>query len=154
MPGVDLRQSYGCAGCAQVDRPEKPLDTLHHCDVGAVVGSESQDLVGPGARHGVGLDITATEAVDSLFRVTDQHHRGAAVEACLKELPLLRVGVLELVHQDHPEPAAQQLSGGRPGVRVGERRRQPPDHVVVAQDAQQPLAAVDLRPDGGGESDP
>ena len=98
--------------------------------VGALAGAE------------VGDDVAAAERVDGLLRVADQHQRGLADEGALDDLPLDRVGVLELVdHHDRPAPAHPVAGGCVVGL---ERDGQPAEQVVEAQDAEQALAPLEL----------
>ena len=65
----------------------------------------------------VGVDVGAAERVDRLLGVGDQHQRRAGLgERAAHDLPLDRIGVLELVDQ-HDLVARAQLrgGGGRPG---------------------------------------
>ena len=51
----------------------------------------------------VGDDVAAAERVDGLLGIADQDHRRVAAERPVDDLPLHRVGVLELVdHHDRP----------------------------------------------------
>ena len=65
----------------------------------------------------VGAEIGVAEAVDRLLGVADQgDHRIRIHEGASQDVPLVRVGVLELVHQHDGEAAAQlrtHLLGGR-----------------------------------------
>ena len=110
--------------------------------VAAVVGVEGEQRVGPVAGPQVGDDVAAAEGVDRLLGVADQHQRHPADERALDHLPLHRVGVLELVdHDDRPAPA-HPVAGRRV---VGlERDREPGQQVVEAEDAEQPLAPLEL----------
>ena len=77
----------------------------------------------------VGDDVAAAEGVDRLLGVADQHHRGVAREGAVEDLPLHRVGVLELVDQHdlpplpHPRrgPARRRPRARRPAGRAGRR---------------------------------
>jgi hypothetical protein len=78
----------------------------------------------------VGVHIGAAEGIDRLFGVADQHQPGATstgtavidgradTEGLFYDLPLDRVGVLELVDQDNRVAPAQPGAGGRapPGI--------------------------------------
>ena len=90
----------------------------------------------------IGDDVAAAERVDRLLRIADQDQRGAAAERAVDHLPLHGVGVLELVdHHDRPPLMHPQL---RRRVVGCERVGQPGEQVVVAQDAEPPLAGVHL----------
>ena len=99
----------------------------------------------------VGDDVTAAEGVDRLLGVTDQHHRGGLGEGPLEDLPLHRVGVLELVDQHELPPVLHPPPRGRRGVlqRVGELAEQ----VVVAEHAEASLAPLHLLEHLGREAD-
>ena len=56
-----------------------------------------------------------------------------AVERALEDLPLHRVGVLELVDEHHPVTSAQPRRSTRPGDGVGQRVANPHQQVVVVQ---------------------
>ncbi len=58
-------------------------------------------------------DVGAAEGVDRLLRVADQHQRGVAVEGEPQDVPLHRVGVLELVDQ-HDAVAGSRSRGAAP----------------------------------------
>ena len=50
----------------------------------------------------VGVDVGAPEGVDGLLGIADQHQGGAALaEGHAHDVPLDRIGVLELVDQGH-----------------------------------------------------
>ena len=70
----------------------------------------------------VGDDVAATEGVDGLLRVADQHHRGVAGEGPVEHLPLHGVGVLELVDQHDLPALPHPLPGRRVVVRRARRR--------------------------------
>ena len=63
----------------------------------------------------VGVDVGAAEGVDRLLGVADQDERRLAVaEGALDDLPLDRVGVLELVDQDDPVALPQLATASAP----------------------------------------
>ena len=63
-------------------------------------------------------------------------------EGSVEDLPLHGVGVLELVNQHDPPPAAHPVAGR--GIVALEGVGQPAQQVVVAEDPEPALAAVDL----------
>ena len=74
------------------------------------------------------------------------------MEGALEDLPLDRVGVLELVDQGDLPPSPHAGARVRPGVVEGVG--QLAEQVVVAEHAQAALAALDLGEDVGGEPHP
>ena len=124
-------------GAAQ--HAEQPLDQGR---VAAVVGVEGEQGLRAVPGPEVGDDVAAAEGVDRLLGVADQHQRHAAGEGALDDLPLDRVGVLELVdHDDRPAPA-HPVAGRR--VLGLEGDGEPGQQVVEAEDPQQPLAPLEL----------
>ena len=101
----------------------------------------------PAASRGVEVadDVGAAEGVDRLLRVADQDERRVAVEGGAQDVPLHRVGVLELVDEHHPVARPQPLAGGRARPRVGERGVQPGEHVVVGEEAPRAACAAPPR---------
>ena len=103
----------------------------HQGGVAAVVGVEGEQGVGPVAGPEVGDHVAAAEGVDRLLGVADQHQRHLPGEGALDDLPLHRVGVLELVDHDdrpaptHPHPCRGVVEPrGRPRAgRAGRRSR-------------------------------
>ena len=94
----------------------------------------------------VGVDVGAPEGVDGLLGVADEDERGgAAAEAELEDVPLDRVGVLELVDQGHLVAAPQRPDPGAVH-RVLQGVAQTDEEVVVGEDAGQALAPLDLLP--------
>ena len=70
------------------------------------------------------MDVGAAEGVDRLLGVADEHEGGAvAAEGGPHDVPLDRVGVLELVDERDLVAAAQALAGDRAAVGVGQRVR-------------------------------
>ena len=131
---------------------EQHLHGVEQRLVGAPV--DAQRLPGRRGLGGgqVGDDVAAAERVDRLLRVADQHHRGLPAEGAVEDLPLHRVGVLELVDQRDLPPVSHPGAGrGRVfGQHVGELAQQ----VVVAQHPQSALAARDLVEHVLGEAHP
>ena len=106
-------------------------------------------FVSPDAAFGlqVGVDVGAAEGVDGLFRVADQDERDpAAREGALQDLPLDRVGVLELVDQHDPVAPLEPLDRLRTAL-ARQLVPQPRQQVVVGDDRRRALAPVQLGPD-------
>ena len=85
----------------------------------------------PGGRY----DVGTPEGVDGLLGVPDQHQGRPAVgpvEQGREDLPLDRVGVLELIDQRHPE-AAPEGRHGAVATRAAQRVTQLGEHVVEAE---------------------
>ncbi len=120
--------------------------------VGAVVDPEGLGRARRLGRPEVGHDVAAAEGVDGLLGVADEHHGRRPGERPVEDLPLHRVGVLELVDQ-HDLPAVPHPGAGR-GVLVGQRVGELHQQVVVAQHAQSSLAGVDLGEHVEGELHP
>ena len=89
--------------------------------VAAPVLRERRAVIGRLAGREVGVHVRAAEGVDGLLRIADQDERRVAVEREPQDVPLHRVGVLELVDEHDPVAAAQPRRGGRAGLRIGER---------------------------------
>ena len=100
----------------------------------------------------VRVDVRSPEGVDRLLGVTDQHEgRTALTEGAVHDVPLHRVGVLELV-DEHDVVALAQAGAGSPSpFRVEERVPQPQQDVVVREDLQVPFPARHLLAHGVGE---
>ena len=139
-------------GVAELGAAQHHLQAVDQRRVAAPVGAEGVLVAGGLGRLQVGDDVAAAERVDGLLRVADQDQRGVAAERAVDHLPLHRVGVLELVdHDDRPALVHPRRGGGVVGVqRVGE----PAQQVVVAEDAQPPLAAFQLGQNVFREVDP
>ncbi len=123
----------------------------------ALVAAPVDGQRGPGAGHlgggQVGVDVGAPEGVDGLLGVADEDEGGvAAAEAEAEDVPLDRVGVLELVDQHHPVAAPQP--GPHPGAVDGivERVLQADEQVVVGEDAGVALAPFHLLAHGLGQA--
>ena len=99
----------------------------------------------------IGVDVPAAEGIDGLPGIADEHHRRVAVEGPLEDLPLNRVGVLELIDQDDVPSCAHACAGRRAGGVEG--RSQISEEIVIAEHAQPALAGIELRPDGPSEGD-
>ena len=134
---------------AQCRPVREHLQRVDQGRVAAPVAGERAAAVGGAYGVEVAEHVTASERVDRLLRVADQDQVGVPGERPVEHLPLHRVGVLELVDQDHlpalPHPLAGRGVGRLEGV--GEAAEQ----VVEAEDAEPLLAPVDLCPHVGGE---
>ena len=108
----------------------------------------------------VGVDVGAAEGVDRLLGVADQHEgalRRPAVldvlgERAPDDVPLDRVGVLELVDQGDPVALAQFGDSERAGRGIGERGVEAREEVVEGEDPEQPLAPLELVARDAGQS--
>jgi hypothetical protein len=99
-------------GAAQHDL--KPVDERA---VAAPVGAEGLLVARRLRGLQIGDDVAAAERIDGLLGVADQNQRGALGERAVDDLPLHRVGVLELVdHHDRPTAMHADLSGRVVGV--------------------------------------
>ena len=132
--------------------PEHGLERGEQVGVAAPVDRER--LLGQRGVGGVevGDHVAAPEGVDRLLGVADQDHRRVAPERPVEDLPLHGVGVLELVDQHDPPALAHPRPGG--GVVVEEGVGELAEQVVVGEDPQLPLAALELGTDRLGERDP
>ena len=142
MAGGDRR--HGDA-LAEGDVVEQGVDPGHHRRVRPVVDLQRELLVRGRHRLAIGRDVGAAETVDRLLGVTDQDQRAVAVEGALQDLPLHRVGVLELVDQHHLAAPAQPLDRSRCGG-VTQRVPQPQQLVVEGEQAQPSLPGGELVP--------
>ncbi len=136
---------------AEPGADEQLLAGVEQGGVAAPVDAEALAPVGGAGRLEVRRDVAAAEGVDGLLGVTDQHHRGDAAERPVEDLPLHRVGVLELVDQHHA-PALLHAGARRRVLGLqcpGELEQQ----VVVGQDPEPTLAQVELLADLLGEAD-
>ena len=81
--------------------------------VGAAVLAQRGSRPGNLGRLEVRVHVGAAERVDRLLGVGDEHERDAPFrERAIEDLPLDRVGVLELVDEHDVEPGAQACAGG------------------------------------------
>ena len=105
----------------------------------------------------VGIDVGASEGVDGLLRIADQHQGGLAVaEGPTHHLPLHRVGVLELVDENDPVPIAEQPAGLLTPLADRRGCLQADEEVVVGQQvavrpAGEPPPCGRPRPGGAGD---
>ncbi len=137
---------------AELGPREQPLRLGEQRRVTAPVDREGL-LRGRGLRRlEVRRDIAAAERVDRLLRVADQHHRGVTGERPVEDLPLHRVGVLELVDEHDPPPLPHP--GPRRSIVLRERRGELAQQVVVGQHPEPALASLHLLAHRVGERDP
>ncbi len=116
---------------------------------------DAQGGPGPGlaGRLQVGVDVGAAEGVDGLLGVADEHEGGVAVaEDPAHDLPLDRVGVLELVDQGDLVALAQPVAGGGAPFVVGQGVAQPGEEIVVGEHRSPALAPLDLVAHGAGQA--
>ena len=76
----------------------------------------------------------------------------AVTKGLSHNVPLERVGVLELVDQHHPVPFAEPLAGDWPPFAVFESVRQADQEVVVSEEVGVEQAAPDFRTSGGAQT--
>ena len=120
--------------------------------VTAPVDAQGLLLAGGRGRAEVGDDVTPAEGIDRLLRIADQYECRYPAESPLENLPLHRVGVLELIdHHDGPPPAHSE---SRRRVVTLEGAGQSAQQVVVADDAAAALADFQFGQNGFGEIDP
>ena len=97
-------------------------------------------VVAPLGRVEVGVHVGAAERVDRLLRIADQHERrGAVAERRADDVPLHRVGVLELVDHHDPEALPQPCRRPPAADRVAQRACEPGEQVVVGEDRRRRL---------------
>ncbi len=120
-----------------VERGEQP-------GVAAPVVRQLAAAVGVGDRVEVAEHLRAAEGVDGLLRVADQHQGPVTVEGQPQDVPLQRVGVLELVDQGHPVAVADPLPGAFAVLGIGEHGVQQDQQVVEVAQPCQPGAAFGL----------
>ena len=137
---------------AELGALEHGLDRVEQRPVGAPV--DAQGLRGGRGLGGleVGDDVATAEGVDGLLGVADQHHRGGLGEGAPEDLPLHRVGVLELVDEHELPPVLHPPP--RRGRGVLEGVGQLAEQVVVAEDAESALAPLHLLEHVGREAHP
>ena len=130
---------------------EQVPQRLQQRRVAAPVGAERRAVAaGPGGPQ-VGDHVGAAERVDRLLGVADQHQRAVTVERALEDLPLHRVGVLELVDHHHPVAAAHPGPRRRAGRGVDQRVAQVHEQVVVVHQPPAALAVLHLAAGGLGQ---
>ena len=139
---VGLNLVHDDLGTAELGAAEHHLQPFDQSGIAAPVGAEGL-LVARGLRGAqVGVDIAAAEPVDGLFGVTDEHQRGLSGEGPFQDLPLHRVGVLELVDHHH-RPALRHLYPCR-GIGVVEGIGQPGQQIVITENAVSALPDLQL----------
>ena len=125
-------------GIAELGAAQHHLQPVEQRRIAAPVGGQGLLIAGRLGRLQIRHDVAAAERVDGLLRVADEDHRGTPAECAVDHLPLDSVGVLELVdHDDRPALVHAYLGGGVVGVQRGSQSAQ---QVVVAEDAESPLA--------------
>jgi hypothetical protein len=131
-------------GAAEGGSVEQHVQRRQHRVVGAPVGEQRPSRCRRSVldRPEVGVHIGTTERVDGLLGVPHQDQCRPAVrpvEQGREDLPLDRVGVLELIDQCHPEAAPE---GGHRALaaRAAERVAQLGEHVVEAERPALPAA--------------
>ena len=123
---------------------EQRVEGVEQRLVAAPVDAQSGVRVRGGGGHEVGVDVGAAEGVDRLLGIGDQHQRHPfGGERAVEDLPLNRVGVLELVDEDHVVARTQALPRRRP-VRTVEDLVQPRQQIVVGHDRELALALLEL----------
>jgi hypothetical protein len=137
---------------AELSSAGEDLQRLDERCVGPVVDRQRPCLARGAGGLQVGDHVAATEGVDGLLRVADEHERGVTGEGAVEDVPLDRVGVLELIDQ-HDAPALAHPVAGRRVV-VAEGGGEAAEQVVVREDAEPLLATLELEPHVLGEPDP
>ena len=139
---------------AELRATPENVQPSHQGVVAAPVGAQRPDLIRLPDRVQIAVDVGAAERVDGLLRVADHDQRGVPVEGAPDDLPLDRVGVLELVDEHHPIAIPESLGGLGAVLRVGERVAEPGEHVVIGEQPQVALPPGHLGPNRSGERDP
>jgi hypothetical protein len=136
---------------------EQPVERGQQGRVAPEVGRQAPTVVGGPGRLEVGAHVGAAEAVDGLLRVTDEHQRPARIarvaEGPLEDVPLHRVGVLELVDQRPPVALLEDRDGRVAAGGVPQGPPQRGQQIVVAEGAVAPLAGGELVAELAGEGD-
>jgi hypothetical protein len=115
--------------------------------VAAPVDLERAPHAGVAGRREVGVHVGTAKRVHRLLRVADQHQPAArAAERLAHDVPLVGVGVLELV-DEHDAVAAPQARGDDVAARGAQRRLEPGQQVVEREDRGAALARLDLLAD-------
>ena len=148
---VRLDVEDGDPGVAQLGAAAQLLQRVDQGCVAAPVGGQRPAGRSRAGRLQVGDDVAPAEGIDRLLGVTDQDQRRVAGERPVEHVPLHRVGVLELVDQDHLPALAHPFACRC--VVVLERVGEPAEQVVVRQDAAAVLAPLHLGAHRLGEVD-
>jgi hypothetical protein len=134
---------------------------VEQAGVGPPARGEGVSLVRLPAGLQVGVDVGASEGVDRLLGVADQHQRpavggvtGSVDERARHDAPLHRVGVLELIDQCDAVAAPQRRACRWPEVVVTQRPVQVRQQAVVGQQASLPGAPRHLGADPRGQVQP
>ena len=128
---------------AEARRTEHRVEAPQQAGVAAVVDRHRLGGLGLLARREVRVDVRAPEGVDGLLGIAHQHEaRVASGERLAEDVPLDGVGVLELV--DHDELVLRlQTVPDHVALWSGQGGLQPGQQVVVAEDPELTLAAVE-----------
>ena len=123
---------------------EQRVEGVEQGLVAAPVDEQRGVPVRSGGGHEVRVHVGATERIDRLLGIGHQH-QGHALggERAMEDLPLDRVGVLELVDQDHVVASTQALPRRR-SVRTVEDLVQAREQIVVGHDREPALALLEL----------
>ncbi len=127
---------------AQLGAPDHGVHRVEQRLVGAPVDRQGVPLTGGAGGLQVCRDVATAEGVDGLLRVADQHHGAGAHESPFDDLPLDRVGVLELVDH-HDVPALSHPAAGR-GVDGFQGGGKAAEQIVIALDTQSSLARLEF----------
>ena len=98
--------------------------------------------------------LCTAEGVDRLFGIADQQQRRKSVKCPSENLPLQRIRVLELVHENHPEACADTGACGIAASRIDEHSVQQCQQIVEVSDAPRLLSCAHLGARFRGENDP
>ncbi len=148
MAGVARDPAVGDALVPELAAGEEGVVGLDEAAVAPPVDREGG--LGGGLVGGfeVGEDVGAPKGVDGLLRVADEHEgRPPRAEGPPHDLPLHRVGVLELVDEDDRVAVLQPGARRRAAHGVGQGVAQPDEDVVVGEDLGEALAPVELAAD-------
>ena len=145
--------TVGDAFVAQFGAREDGVVGIDQILVAAPVDAECGLGCGLAGGGEVGIDVGAPEGVDGLLGIADQHEGGAPLaEGHAHDVPLDRIGVLELVDQGHAVVAAQPVARGRAPCPVAERVAEPGEQIVVGHHPGLTLAGFDLLAHGDGQA--
>ena len=142
VSGPDL--AVGDALVAELDPGEQRVVGVDQALIRAPVDRQRRLPAGRARRVQVRVHVGAAEGVDRLLGVGDQHQGGPALpEREAHDLPLRRIGVLELVDEHHLVARAQ-LGGDAVAAGPPQRGPQPGHQVVIGHDHHRPLALLEL----------